>query len=72
MQWEAFFQRFTNILIDLPVWLPVPKCIIGKFHPERSSETGLIATLEGSRSIASDRDFREDIHTADLGGNPEF
>jgi hypothetical protein len=32
----------------------------------------LIATSVGSGSIASDRDFREDIHTADLGGNPKF
>jgi hypothetical protein len=72
MQWEAFFERFTNILIDLLARLPVPKCGIGKFHPERSPETGLIATLGRSRSIASDRDFREDIHTADLGGNPKF
>jgi hypothetical protein len=72
MQWEAFSQRLTNILIESPtaILFRVHSWEIsgGEFRkwPETSIPGIRLAGLE------LDCEFGENVHAADLGRHPEF
>ncbi len=63
MQWEAFFRRFIDILIEILRRLPLASVFSGNF---------LRAAFLKRSPIKLNGGFGEDVHAADLGGHPEF
>ena len=70
MQWEAFFQRLTNIFIESPTAILFRRAFLGNFWGEfrKWSET----SIPGIRLAGSDCEFWKNVHAADLGRHPEF
>ena len=70
MQWEAFFQKLTNVLIERPAAILLRGAFSGNFGGEfrKWFET----STPGIRLAGLDCEFGENVHAADLGRHPEF